>query len=979
MKIMKITVTFNLLNFVTYNCNSVKNKIDTVKYLTSNFDFVLLQEIMLLESDRGYLENISPHHFAYSFARDNVVNGINIGRPSKGVCFLINNKFRKIVSPIFINERIIGLVLNINNVEYLLLNVYLPVDKNSIESYHDFKTCLGEIEALIREKGINNIIISGDFNSNPNKKTLWNELKSFCNEFNLCITDYDRLAPDSFTYLSPSCFSESWLDHILCSKHLVTKIKNIEILHDLALDDHFPMSFTLNIAQRISMNSTDESLNTFDVKKFIRWDRLTNKNLVDYSSNIIKSLKNLENRKLNCITCYESDCRNKDHIDSLNNMFDVIKTIIQKASNNLVEEKQTKKNIVPGWNKYVRSFYNDARSSFKNWRLQGRPLDGALFDAMKKTKRDFRKALRKCKANELSIRNDSMVESLKRNNAKQFWKDVRSIKDNKQTKSTKIDNSVDPKNISEIFSLKYKLIFDDKNCQSGTIEFNSESESKTSLFRYFSTNCIRTAIKNLNATIGPDNIHANHLKFAPNELCVFFSKFLSSCFRHSHLPEAMTEGVFLPLIKDEFGDRESSDNYRPIMSSSVFLKLTEFAIKSKIEKYLLTDERQFGFKKESSTHLACLMLKETVLAHMKKSGNPLGCFIDISKAFDKVNFYKLFNILKLRGVNNEMLKFICNWYENQTVCVKYNNSYSSSWKLGNGVRQGAILSPFFFAVYIDALIRKISSLNQGCRLNYIMLNIIAFADDLIILAPNANALQNIINILCEGLNELNLKVNPKKTSIISFTRKKNNFPLSKIYVNKVQINYTKNVRYLGFIVDDSLSNQEDIVKCRNKFYSVFNVLLRKFYFLDANAFLKLFNAYCCQFYGADLWFGGYSCNSRLQKFAVGFHKSLKKIFKFPYYMSNTVLCNQLGILKFNHYLNWIKIRFVINLLKSRNKLVLKLSDFFNFKSELIKDTRRILDKEYGIISLLDNDKDAVLARIFFVQRHERHSTYFLNV
>ena len=103
----------------------------------------------------------------------------------------------------------------------------------------------------------------------------------------------------------------------------------------------------------------------------------------------------------------------------------------------------------------------------------------------------------------------------------------------------------------------------------------------------------------------------------------------------------MTEGVFLPLIKDEFGDRESSDNYRPIMSSSVFLKLTEFAIKNKIEKYLLTDERQFGFKRESSTHLACLMLKETVLTHMKKGGKPLGCFIDISKAFDKViNFYK---------------------------------------------------------------------------------------------------------------------------------------------------------------------------------------------------------------------------------------------------------------------------------------------------------------------------------------------------
>ena len=260
-----------------------------------------------------------------------------------------------------------------------------------------------------------------------------------------------------------------------------------------------------------------------------------------------------------------------------------------------------------------------------------------------------------------------------------------------------------------------------------------------------------------------------------------------------------------------------------------------------------------------------------------------------------------------------------------------------------------------------------------------MLNIIAFADDLVILAPNADTLQNIIDVLCQGLNELNLKINPKKTSVILFNRNKNSFPLSKICVNEVQISYAKNVKYLGFIVDDSLSNQDDIVKCRNRWYSIFNVLLRKFHFLDSNAFLKLFNSYCCQFYGAELWFGGYSCNAKLFKFAVGFHKSLKKICKCPYCLSNTVLCNKLGILKFPHFINWIKIRFAINLFTTKNRLVLKLSDFLKFKSELMKDTCKILDKEYSIASLFDNDKDVILAQIFYVQKHENHSMYYLNV
>ena len=64
---------------------------------------------------------------------------------------------------------------------------------------------------------------------------------------------------------------------------------------------------------------------------------------------------------------------------------------------------------------------------------------------------------------------------------------------------------------------------------------------------------------------------------------------------------------------------------------------------------------------------------------------------------------------------------------------------------------------------------------------------------------------------------------------------------------------------------------------------------------------------------------------------------------------------------------------------TKNRLVLKLSDFLKFKSELMKDTCKILDKEYSIASLFDNDKDAILARIFYVQKHENHSMYYLNV
>ncbi len=78
---------FNMLRFVSYNCNSVRNKIETVKILSSNFDIVLLQEILLLESDTGYLDHISSEHYAYHLVKDKKIDNINTGRPSKGVFF----------------------------------------------------------------------------------------------------------------------------------------------------------------------------------------------------------------------------------------------------------------------------------------------------------------------------------------------------------------------------------------------------------------------------------------------------------------------------------------------------------------------------------------------------------------------------------------------------------------------------------------------------------------------------------------------------------------------------------------------------------------------------------------------------------------------------------------------------------------------------------------------------------------------------
>src|SRR5664279_3810981 len=81
------------------------------------------------------------------------------------------------------------------------------------------------------------------------------------------------------------------------------------------------------------------------------------------------------------------------------------------------------------------------------------------------------------------------------------------------------------------------------------------------------------------------------------------------------------------------------------------------------------------------------------------------------------------------------------WYSNQEICVRWQNTMSNSFTVGNGIRQGGVLSPMLFARYIRDLVQGISTTGTGCNIGGVFYNILAYADDMVLLAPTWAALQ----------------------------------------------------------------------------------------------------------------------------------------------------------------------------------------------------------------------------------------------
>ena len=133
------------------------------------------------------------------------------------------------------------------------------------------------------------------------------------------------------------------------------------------------------------------------------------------------------------------------------------------------------------------------------------------------------------------------------------------------------------------------------------------------------------------------------LIFAGDKLNVHLSLLLTFCVRHCYLPCAFMDSVILPQVKNKCGDLADVDNYRAIALSNAETKIFETVILHYINDGNDCDIYQFGFKKEHSTGLCTSVVKRTIDYYLKRGSYVFACFIDFQKAFDRVNYWKLFN------------------------------------------------------------------------------------------------------------------------------------------------------------------------------------------------------------------------------------------------------------------------------------------------------------------------------------------------
>jgi len=142
---------------------------------------------------------------------------------------------------------------------------------------------------------------------------------------------------------------------------------------------------------------------------------------------------------------------------------------------------------------------------------------------------------------------------------------------------------------------------------------------------------------------GLDGLTSEHLKNSHPIIFTILCKLFNQCLMIGWTPPAFSVSYTVPILKRDDGSRSLSvSNFRGISINCVFSKLFKMAILSRFSSYFATSDLQFGFKKKLSCSHAIYRIRNIVDHYIRGQSSVSLCFVDLSKAFDKMNHYALF-------------------------------------------------------------------------------------------------------------------------------------------------------------------------------------------------------------------------------------------------------------------------------------------------------------------------------------------------
>ena len=857
------------MNIGTWNVRSLSGKeVELVEEIKKyNIDILGITETK--KKGKG-VENLNGYKLVYS--------GVDLKeRARAGVAVLIRDNIYNDSDINYINERLLEINMDLKDKSVKLIVAYGP---NEDAAVNEIDTFYNELQlAIDKTKANQEIIITGDLNARVGNKT-----EVFCGVIgkegettespngerliDLCIRNNMKIANTFFkhkdvhklTRVVEERNERSIIDYIIVSNSLFYSTHDVRVKRGAEIySDHFLVIAKMSILPK----AKDSKENTVKRTK-LRIEKFREDNTQSNYQNTIK--KYLE---LNINT-------NNEDLESIWKKY---KEIITKSAKEVCGTK-----VIGGpnkrtawWNESVKAKIKEKKDAWKKY------LSSKCQEDMENYKMK-RQAAKEEVLKSKQIQWQKFGETLEQNyneNQKLFWGAIKRCRRGKSCPVKHMINSDGEVIKQEDQILENWKQYFEKLHNIGTnesdIQDNNTDEDSTNLNSLIKENDI-TMVEMLNAkrkrklgkAPGADGIYPEMVVNQGNEADKLLLNICRLAWKNKTIPNDWKKSTIIPIHKS--GPTTQCENYRGIsllsVPGKVYSRIIEARLRSIVEDKLL--EHQSGFRPGRSVQDHIFTIRQISEKTLRYNKEVHICFVDLQKAFDSISRKELWKALKEYNVDRELIAAIRSFYHNPESEVQIAGKTSSKFKIKTGVRQGCILSPLLFIILMDSISRKckgMKPINVGrWKLKPIQLQILSFADDLVMFAKNQRDLETNINILNRELSKRGMKINSKKTKTMVISREPKQH---KIRLDNEILEQVNSYKYLGVMIGANGSLREEITQRVGKASKVYGQLGQSFINkreLTVKTKLSIFNSIYCPtlMYGSESWTLENRDKSRLQ-------------------------------------------------------------------------------------------------------------------